>query len=255
MKNTGFLIFVLTIYTVQGLCAETNTLDAAISETVKTDEASKLTQQSINKLADSTQDMLYEYRNTLQQLDSLKSYNDQLEKIISSQQETLSTITKQLEDVEDIQRNILPLMLRMVTTLEEFINLDMPFLREERQARVKLIKEMMDRSDVSLPDKFRRIMEAYQIEMGYGRTIATNSETIRLNDKKFTVNLLRIGRVALLYQTMDGQNTGYWDKQSGSWQPLPEEYNKSVAEGILIADKQSPPNLFKIPVQSPVQVP
>lgn len=254
MKNTCFLFWVLTIYTVQGLCAETNPLEAAISDTVKTDEESRQSQQSINELADSTEDMLHEYRNTLQQLDSLKSYNDQLEKIITNQQETLTTISKQLDDVEDIQRNIVPLMLRMVGALENFIRLDMPFLMEERLARVELIKKMMDRSDVSLPDKFRRIMEAYQIEMGYGRTIATNNETIQINDKKYTVNLLRIGRVALLYQTLDGKNSGYWDKQARTWQLLPEEYNKSIAEGILIADKQSPPNLFKIPVQSPVHL-
>ena len=252
MKNTRALIYFLMISTSFQVCAANDPLDRAINDTVKVQKDSRQSQETINKLADTTQDMLQEYRNTLQQTDSLKSYNSQLEKIISNQKETLTSISKQLDGVEDIQRNIVPLMLRMVAVLEKFINLDMPFLREERQSRLQTIKDMMDRSDVSLPDKYRRIMEAYQIEIGYGRTIDTNNDTIEIDGKKYTVNLLRIGRVALLYQTLDGKESGYWDKQSRTWKQLPDEYNDSIAKGILIADKKSPPDLFKIPVQAPV---
>lgn len=251
MKNTRAIICILAMCLPFQLFAEADPLDSAITETVKTHEDSHQTQQTIDKLADTTRDMLQEYRNTLQQIDSLKSYNNQLEKLIDNQKETKASISKQLDGVEDIQRNMVPLMLRMVSVLEKFINLDMPFLTEERRARLKIIQEMMDRSDVSLPDKYRRIMEAYQIEIGYGRTIATNDDTIEIDGKKYTVKLLRVGRVALLYQTLDGEKSGYWDKEAGTWKKLPDDYNDSIAEGILIADKKSPPDLFKIPVQAP----
>lgn len=246
--------FIRTIICLFVLClcppvlAADEALDQAISDTVKTHEEAEKTQQTIDKLADSTQDMLQEYRNTLQQTDSLKSYNNQLEKIITNQEETLVSVKRQLDSVEGTQRNIVPLMLRMVAVLGEFIHLDMPFLREERMARQEILQEMMDRSDVTLPDKFRRVMEAYQIEMGYGRTIATGNETILMDGKQYTVNTLRIGRLAYLYQTLDGKESGYWSKQSGGWEKLPKDYNASIAEGILIADRQAPPNLFKIPV-------
>ena len=254
MKNARAFICLLIICISFQVYAETDPLNKTINDTVKSQEDSRQTQQTIDKLADTTQDMLQEYRNTLQQTENLNSYNNQLEKNITNQKETLASITKQLDGVEDVQRNIVPLMLRMVSVLEKFINLDMPFLLEERQARLKVIKDMMDRSDVSLPDKYRRIMEAYQIEMGYGRTIDTNNDTIEINGKKYTVNLLRIGRVALLYQTLDGEESGYWDKETRTWKQLPDEYNASIAEGILIADKKSPPDLFKIPVMAPEHV-
>jgi len=235
--------------------AETTTLDTAIQDTVKTNEESQLSQRTIDHLADDANAMLQEYRATLQQTDSLKSYNQQLEKLITTQNETLVSIVKQLASVEETQRNIVPLMLNMIDVLEKFIALDMPFLTEERQARLQIIKEMMDRPDVSLPDKYRRIMESYQIEMDYGRTINTSSDTIELDNKKYTVDTLRIGRVVLLYQTLDGRHSGYWDKQEKTWKTLPAEYNQSIAKGILIARKQSPPDLFNIPVQAPERSP
>lgn len=231
--------------------AGTTTLDTAIEDTVKTNEESRQSQKTIDKLADDANVMLQEYRVTLQQIDSLKSYNQQLEKLIATQDETLASIVRQLDSVEETQRNIVPLMLRMIDVLEKFIALDMPFLMEERQTRLRIIKEMMDRPDVSLPDKYRRIMESYQIEMDYGRTTNTSSDTIIQQDKKYTVDTLRIGRVALLYQTLDGRQSGYWDKQEKTWKTLPTEYNQSIAKGILIARKQSPPDLFRIPVQAP----
>ena len=246
-KILGLLVLCIPAWGLAG----TTALDTAIEDTVKTNEESRLSQKTIDHLADDANAMLQEYRITLQQTDSLKSYNQQLEKLISTQSETLASIVKQLDSVEETQRNIVPLMLNMIDVLEKFIALDMPFLMDERQARLQIVKEMMDRPDVSLPDKYRRIMESYQIEMDYGRTINTSSDAIVQDNKKYTVDTLRIGRVALLYQTLDGRQSGYWDKQGKTWKTLPAEYNQSIAKGILIARKQSPPDLFMIPVQAP----
>lgn len=232
--------------------AETEALEKAITDTVKTNDEARQSQQAIDKLADETTDMAQEYHNTLQQIDSLKTYNNQLEKLINNQKESLATIRKQLNSIEQTQRNIIPLMLNMVKVLGDFVRLDMPFHTEERNARVKTIQNMMDRPDVSLPDKYRRIMEAYEIEMEYGRTIDTYSDNIVKDGKNYTVKILRIGRVALLYQTLDGKECGYWDKVKKTWTGLPDDYNSSIAEGILIADKQSPPDFIEVPVSAPV---
>jgi hypothetical protein len=233
------------------LQAGTAALDTAITDSVKTNEESRESQQTIDKLADDTIDMLQEYRNTLQQIDSLKTYNTQLEKLINNQNESRATIRKQLNNIDQTQRNIIPLTLNMVNVLGEFVRLDMPFHVDERNIRLKTIREMMDRPDVSLPDKYRRIMEAYQIEMEYGRTIDTYSDNIVKDGKNYAVNILRIGRVALLYQTLDERECGYWDKVQKVWKGLPDNYNASIAEGILIADKQSPPDFINVPVSAP----
>jgi len=229
-------------------------LETAIQNTVAGNEEARQSQSQIDKLDDQTRDVVQEYRATLEQTDSLSIYNGQLEKLIKKQQEDLASIANQMRDVDETQRNIVPLMLRMIDVLEKFMALDMPFLMKERTARLQTIREIMDRPDVTVPEKFRRIMEAYQIELEYGRTLEAMSDTIDLYGAYSTVNLLRIGRIALLYQTLDGKSSGYWDKKDKTWKKLDSDYNKSIRRGIQIARRQSTPDFFTIPLAAPENV-
>ena len=228
-----------------------DSLKSAINTEIKSQNETQKSQEKINSLANETEDLAQEYKTLLRSIDGLQTYNNQLEKLVSNQNESLKSIQRQLGHIEDTQRNIVPLMLRMIEVLEEFIALDMPFLKVERQNRLAEIKAMMDRPDVTLPDKFRRIMEAYQIEMEYGRTIEAYTDTIDVEGKSQTVDLLRVGRLALLYMSLDQSSVGEWNKFKKVWRPLDSSYSHSISEGIKIARKQAPPELFKIPVSAP----
>ena len=252
MKYALLSFYLLTISSTT-VFAE-NTLQTAIEETIESHAQAKQSQRNVDTYADKTKDMLYEYRTVLRKIDSLRIYNDQLEKLTEKQLETVDSLTDQISSIAETQQNIVPLLLRMIEVLEEFVSLDAPFLKEERIARVELIKNMMDSPDVSLPDKYRRIMEAYQIEMEYGRTIETMTDTIQTNDTPSTVNILRIGRISIFYQTLDGKESGYWDKQDKQWKTLSQDYNRSIAQGILIAKKQAPPDLIKLPIPAPEEI-
>jgi len=240
------------IYPAAGMAA--GPLEPAIKDIVAGNEEARQSQTRIDKLDDQTRDLVQEYRATLEQTDSLNIYNGQLEKLIKKQQEDLASITDQMRNVDETQRNIVPLMLRMIDVLEKFMALDMPFLMQERHARLQTIREIMDRPDVTIPEKFRRIMEAYRIELEYGRTLETMSDTIDLYGAYSTVNILRIGRIALLYQTLDGKSSGYWDKEDRAWKKLDDDYNKPIRHGIQIARKQSTPDFFIIPLAAPENV-
>jgi len=247
------LSFFLLIFS-SSICFAENKLQTAIEETLETHAQAKKSQQKVDEYADDTKDMLYQYRATLRKIDNLKIYNDQLERLTAKQLETAESLSDQINSIAETQQNIIPLLLRMIETLEEFILIDAPFLQEERLTRIDLIKGMMDRPDVSLPDKYRRIMEAYQIEMEYGRTIDTITETINTNGTPSTVEILRIGRLSIFYQTLDGKESGYWDKQEKQWLSLSDDYNRSIAHGIQIAKKQAPPDLIKLPVTAPEEI-
>ena len=251
VKNTSGLIYAILLLLVAGYPVAAGQLETAIDETLKAHEEASQSQQKIDALADDTKDLVQEYKSTLQKIDSLRVYNNQLEILIKKQDEQLLSISRQLRSVEETQRNIVPLMLHMIEVLEKFIALDLPFLQKERQERIKFLNEMMNRPDVSLPEKYRRIMEAYQIEMEYGRTIEASSDTININGHSQTVDVLRVGRIALVYQTLDGETSGHWDVQSKKWITLPDKYDRSIAQGIKIARKQAPPDLFKLPLPAP----
>ena len=249
MKFTQLYFFLLMFSS--SLCFAENKLHTVVEETLETNAQAIKSQQKIDEYAEDTEDMLVQYRTTLRKIDSLKTYNDQLEKLTAKQLETADSLSQQINSIAETRQNIVPLLLRMIEVLDEFVSIDAPFLQEERLARIDLIKTMMDRPDVSLPDKYRRIMEAYQIEMQYGRTIDTMTETISTNNTPSTVEVLRIGRLSIFYQTLDCKESGYWNKQEKQWTPLTDDYNRSIAQGILIAKKQAPPDLIKLPITAP----
>jgi hypothetical protein len=158
-------------------------------------------------------------------------------------------MTRQLVEIETTSREALPMMQKMVATLDGFVKLDIPFLPEERANRIATLKDMMTRADVSVSEKYRRIVEAYQIEIEYGRTIEAYQG--KVDDR--TVDFLRAGRVALLYQTLDGAETGYWDAGARKW-VADDDYEEAITAGLKVAKKQAAPDFISVPVSAPKEV-
>lgn len=232
--------------------ASPQTVTATITEQVGANKAAATSQNRINQLDDETQNMLNEYRATLRETESLRRYNEQLELQIQSQDEEIVSIQDQIQEIERTNREIYPLMQRMIDTVDQFVSLDVPFLQEERTKRVQTLKEIMTRADVSTAEKYRRILEAYTIEMEYGRTLEAYEGKLPGNEgeEPRTVNFLRIGRVALLYQTLDGDDTGYWDVDQKKW-VQDDDYNDAVEEALKVARKVTAPDLLIAPVRAP----
>ena len=226
-------------------------LDKAIQSRLVAQQEARQSQDRIDNLADETKQLLDKYRYAIRKTDSLKAYNTQLRNNINNQKTQLASIQRQLENIDETRRSITPLLARMVSVLEKTVSLDLPFLMEERTNRLNSIKAMMAQPDVPIPEKYRRVMEAYQIEIEYGRTIDTYTQDVKLDGNNQTVNILRIGRLVLAYQTLDGSSSGVWDLKTKGWRPLPEGYNHSIKLGMAIAKKQSPPELFNMPVRMP----
>ena len=226
---------------------DVDTLQDAINTQIKAEMSAKNSQQKIDGLSDQTDQILVEYRNVLRQTDSLQIYNDQLDKLVLSQQSELASITEQLVNIETTQREIVPLMLKMVEVISQFVALDIPFLPEERQFRIAELKVLMERADVSLAEKYRRVLEAYQVETEYGRTIEAYQDDLILEDETRTVNFLRIGRVGLYYLTLDGQEAGAWNE---GWQSLDDSDRQAIDKGLKVAKKQLPPDLLVLPLKT-----
>src|ERR1051325_3633047 len=172
---------------------------------------------------------------------------------VKSQSERMANMKRQLGEIENTQRNVLPLMQRMIDTLEQFVKLDVPFLIEERTKRVANLKQILGRADVSTSEKYRRILEAYQIETEYGRTLEAYEGKLGEGDKARTVQFVRLGRISLMYQTPDGKETGYWDAANKKWVE-DSSYAHDVKEAIRVAKKQGAPDLLWAPVPAPVAV-
>lgn len=229
-------------------------LDRTIALVVELNTAAAQSQKKVDALEEKRGDMLAQYRAVQQQLAAVRDYNAQTEKLVVAQREQMAGLQKQIDDATLIGRQVTPLMLEMIDALEAFVDLDVPFLLEERKDRVAQLRAMMDRPNVTEAEKYRRIMEAFQIENDYGRTIEAYRGPLSADGKDRTVEFLRVGRVSLIYRTFDGAELGFWDKSAKKWSPLPAEYRGPIKRGFRIARKQAAPNLFRVPVPAPEAV-
>jgi hypothetical protein len=200
---------------------------------------------------DSAARLAQQYRSALQRAESLKIYNAQLQKLLLSQEQEKTSLQTQIAQVEVIETGVLPLMIRMTAALDKLVSADAPFLTKERRLRVDELQALIDRADVTVGEKYRRIMEAYVVEADYGKTIEAYQGDVVLNDSAQAVDFLRIGRVGLYYQTLDGNQSGRWNPATSQWELLPASYRTPIRDGLRVARKQAPPELLKLPITAP----
>ncbi|MDX1811783.1 MAG: DUF3450 domain-containing protein [Gammaproteobacteria bacterium] len=224
------------------------TISDAIQLQKSIDKKSAASQARIDKMADETTRIKSKYKDLLLKIESMRSYNEYLQKLVDGHHDKITSLNNQLAQVDDTNRSIVPLMERMTDTLENFIKLDIPFRLEERLNKVHELKDLLQNPNVTNSQKYQRIMQAYQRELAYGKTIGTYKGTLGGNSSK-TVEYLRIGRIGLFYQSLDGKEQKYWNNISKKWEELPSEYDNSLHKARLIANKQLAPDLISLPVQ------
>ncbi len=231
--------------------AEVDALTPALSEQANSDVAALASQEKINSFAEAESRDLQRFRTASQRLESLEIYNLQLQKLIDSQVQEIESIVRQTEEIENIETGALPLMIKMTSTLGEIVDLDVPFLTAEREQRVASLSALIDRADVTAGEKFRRIMEAYLVEVDYGRTIEAYRGELAMSGEARTVDFLRIGRVGLYYQTLDGEESGHWSERRGEFERLDDSARRPIMLGLRVARKQAPPELLSLPINVP----
>jgi len=139
----------------------------------------------------------------------------------------------------------------MIDNLEKFVELDVPFLMDERIERIAFLRNMMGLANVAVSEKFSQVMQAYQVENSYGTTLDTYSDLIELNGRSVLVDMLKFGRVSLVFQTANGDVTGVWDNKGRDWVILGDEYRTEVRDALRMARKTKTPDLVRLPVPSP----
>ncbi len=222
-------------------------LDQLVAQRMEVNDEAAKSQVRIDKLSDDTDRLTAEYRVILQRIDALRVYNKQVSDLIGSQEEEKVSLRRQIDDVELVGREVTPLMLGMLDAIENFVELDVPFLPEERSDRIADLHDVMVRADVTDAERYRRIMEAYQIENEFGRTIEAYQGELNLDGATRQVDFLRVGRVGFLYQTLDGSETGVWDQKKRAWTDAGDSAS-AVRLGIRMARKQTAPDLLRLPL-------
>lgn len=250
MKNLRYtFLAALVLVALSSISLAQDATQPIVTEGERRLQENQAAQQTVDTIHGDTRNIVDEYENLLKLVDSLKVYNRILEQQLAGQERELATLQDTIANAAIIQRQVLPLLTRMLDGLEDFIRLDTPFLHAERTDRVENLRRLILRPDLSNAEKTRRVFEAFQIEAEYGDTIESYKGTLDIADKTFDVDFLRVGRIALMYRSVGSENYGYWDKNQQAWDPVSSSnYKRNIDKGLKMARQEMAPELLTIPV-------
>lgn len=229
------------------------TLDEVLQEGISTNVLAQESQERINEMVNDTDKLIGQYKNVLKTVDGLKVYNAQMERSIERQMQAMEELTENIKNVTDVKRQVEPLLDRMIDGLEQFIRNDLPFQMETRLAGLDRVKDLMTNPDVDSSERFRSVFELYQIESDYGRVFQSYPQTMEVNGQERIVDMLMVGRVALLYQTTDGTISGAYNKETKQFEIVDEAtYRKSITSAIRVANAtEAADKILILPISAP----
>ena len=250
MKLQNTLVYILIgVFSLQVNAAS---LDNIENEGIQKLSEAQASQLRIDKVVESAQQRLIKYRALLKQAEGLKAYNEQLSTQVASQNNLLERFDQSIYQVALIERQMAPLVEKMADALEDFVEIDIPFHIQERRERIQFIKESLAASDINVAEKFRQMIEAYQIENEYGRKISSYQDIIELDGEQREVDILQVGRIALLCQTKDTKISARWNHDEKKWQILDNAiYRNAIRNGVKMAKKQASINILNLPISAP----
>lgn len=229
-------------------------LDNVFEVSQATVESAQKSQAKVDRIADQTNDLLQSFKVVTKEIEGLRIYNAQLEARIQNQLERIVEIDDAIANVKVIQRQIPPLLVKMLDGLENFVALDVPFHLEEREQRLARLRDNMGKSNQSVAENFRQVLEAYKIENEYGRKLEAYEASIDFNGdgNERKVDIFRVGRIALLYKTENGEQVGRWNNESRGWEALDaDEWGGYINTGIRIARNQAVKDILQLPIAAP----
>jgi hypothetical protein len=226
---------------------------SALNESEATAKEAKASQQRVEQLDDQTTSLINDYRANLKQLEAATRYNASLNRNIVAQQRQLERLRLDIENVSGLQRAMQPLMEDMLASLGDLVEADLPFNIDERRERVERLNKVMGNPEMSAAQRYRLIVEAFQIENEYGRTIGAYEGSIDDGGTLRTGEFLRVGRVALMFKTADDSVLKIWDKDQKAYINLNKSYLPDVRLGLRMAKEQTAPGLLPVPVKAPTK--
>ncbi len=187
------------------------------------------------------------YARTLAEAEITARYNVQLEQQVRSQEQEIAKLEQEIAALDGTAVDVQPLLQRMFDEFVQFVADDVPFFKDERDRRIGVLRELMASVDASASEKYRRLLEAYQIEMEYGRTMSAYKQALADGRE---AEMVRLGRVSLMYRTVEGGETGYWDNERKEWVADPDSAGQ-IEEALGIAKEERAADLIIVPVPAP----
>ncbi|WP_043510270.1 DUF3450 domain-containing protein [Halomonas sp. BC04] len=208
-------------------------------------------QSRIDAADDEARAMLEELRELELAERRLVRESDELAPRLERQAEALARREAALDTLADTREALPPLQERLVERIEQWVENDMPFLRQERQARVVSLRSNTEA--LSIAERWERVVETWRAELAYGREMDAWRGYVGEGDSRREVDYLRLGRVGFYYLSPDGRAGGVWQSDEGRWAPLDEAQRREVRNGLRMARDRRAPELLTLPISQPLE--
>lgn len=222
-------------------------LESALNAAKASTSASAASQRRVEEADDAADTAAREYRAVLQQKDNIALFVAQQDIYLQSQKSEIESLQRQLGTVESIKQGMAPMMLRMTAQLEDAIGEDLPFNLNERTARIQDVKQVLSDPDVSPAEQYRRVLNAYKIEVSYGQGI-DSYEGAHPTRPGNVVNFIRFGRTSLVYVSKDESEVAKYNLETGEWDVLAGADALAMRQAIRIARGEAAPGIVYAPV-------
>jgi cell division protein FtsB len=244
-------VFFALLLPLWALSAPAADLRKSLDVVSDTNSSATASQKKIDQLSAQTRALLEEYRRLQDGVEYQAAYTRELQELEQAQRVQIEDLNRQITQAAITRQRIVPLMRTMSDALEKFVVLDLPFHHEERINAVLLLKRRLNQPDLSVSAKFRLLLEAYQLEQAYGSNVEAWRGPVQWQGEQLSVEFLRVGRVALYFQSLDGASSAYWNAEQDEWLPLDPGFNRDVAEALRVARNQIAPQLLQLPMLAP----
>lgn len=228
--------------------AISSTLDTAHAVQNKTNLSSEMSQNRIDKSAEQALALQFEIEQLQQEVNNAEVYRDHLTALISSQNEEVARFQKQIAEIKTTRQGIVPLMYQMISALKQYVDNDIPLNKEQRLTRIIKLEKMMHRADVNDAEKYRRILEAYQIELKYGMKLGSYQDQIEFEGDSLSVDVIHLGRISMVARSLNESMFWVWNQGKEQWQVLDNNLKSELDKAYSIAQKHTAPSLILLPV-------
>ncbi len=175
---------------------------------------------------------------------------------VEQQQAALAQLQQQFLELPD-EAELDQLLQRLYQRLQQQMAEDLPFQEVQRKAEMAQLQGQL--SDLSQPyaERVRLLFRQMRREVERGQTLEAWDGELKQQEGEPArlVTYVRYGRLALIYQSFDGQQAGYWQPSQRRWLPLPQTLLGEVRRAIQIAHKRLPPDLLVVPVSTRAEIP
>lgn len=208
----------------------------------------KETQDKEDRWARERMELEARYKAARARVAQLEKQREILERKDRALGDRVNELERRIDESNRLEEGLQAAMEVTLARLEAFVDADLPFLPEERAARIRSLKETLALPDVLPAEKLRRLLEALQVECEYGDTVETYQQEILVDGEPIVADVFRLGRLSIFWQTPDGRRAGEYDRAADRWVELPTGHRRNIGAAVEMASKRKPVELIKLPV-------